>query len=232
MENIHLKEKEQFRKLFRQEKLDHIEDHVKVLELFLQTEKHMTADELIALAGDKGLDVEPQFVKDTLKLMHRFGFAQKREFEDGPVRYEHRHLGQHHDHLICVKCGKIIEFHNETLENTQARIAEDNQFHMLQHKMEIYGICSDCLKIYAEQMPLTQAKPGEKLIIKDFTGGANIRMRLLTMGLRIGDVVEVITNSETGQLVLAMDYKRYALGRGMAQKVMVEHFKKQDRDKE
>ncbi|MBU4002531.1 MAG: transcriptional repressor, partial [Proteobacteria bacterium] len=154
----------------------------------------------------------------------RFGFAQKREFENGRVRYEHRHLGQHHDHLICVKCGTIVEFHNEFLENAQTRIASENQFHMLQHKMEIYGICSDCLKIYASQIPLTQAKPGAKLIIKDFSGGSNIRMRLLTMGLRIGDVVEVITNSDTGQLVVAIDYKRYALGRGMAQKVLVEHF--------
>ncbi|MBU4002768.1 MAG: Fur family transcriptional regulator, partial [Proteobacteria bacterium] len=77
MENIHSKEKEQFKKIFQQEKVDHVEERFKLLELFLQTEKHMTADELIDLAEQNGLVFDAQFVKDTLKLMCRFGFAQK-----------------------------------------------------------------------------------------------------------------------------------------------------------
>ena len=222
MENIHRKEKAQFRKIFEQEKVDQIDDRSKVLELFLRTEKHITADELAELLENQGLTYPAHFIKDTLKLMCRFGFAQKRVFEDGQVRYEHHHLGQHHDHMICTKCGKIIEFENENLERAQVQIASEHHFHMLQHKMEIYGICSQCLKNYSTQMPLTEAKPGEKLVIRDFSGGSTVRMRLLTMGLRMGDTIEVITNPNTGQLVVASGYKRFALGRGMAQKVIVE----------
>ena len=62
---------------------------------------------------------------------------------------------------------------------------------MLQHKMEIYGICADCLKERLQEMPLVMAKQGERLIIKDITGGSGGRMRLLTMGLRLGDEIEV-----------------------------------------
>jgi Fur family ferric uptake transcriptional regulator len=94
--------------------------------------------------------------------------------------------------------------------------------------MEIYGICSNCLRERIQLMPLIMAKPGEKLVLKDFKGGSGIRMRLLTTGLRLGDVIEVITNKNQGQIAVALDLKRYVLGRGLAQKIMVEPLKTRD----
>jgi len=92
---------------------------------------------------------------------------------------------------------------------------------MLQHKMEIYGICFDCLNNRIELMPLVAAKQGERLVIYDFTGGTTSRVRLMTMGLRIGDEIEVVTNLGQGQLVIAVAGNRYLLGRGLAEKVLV-----------
>ena len=92
---------------------------------------------------------------------------------------------------------------------------------MLQHKMEIYGICFDCVENRVRLMPLTIGKQGERLVIEDFMGGTASRMRLLTMGLRIGDKIEVVTNIGKGQMVVAVKGNRYVLGRGLAQKVMV-----------
>lgn len=229
MKYIHHQEKEQFKKLFKQEHIDNFEDRFKVLEAFLQTERHVTASELIQILEESEHQLDLELVRDTLKLMCRFGFAQKNRFDNGQVRYEHRHLGQHHDHMICTKCKKIIEFKEDQLENLQVQIAAAYGFHMLQHKMEIYGICSECLKDRVKLMPLVMAKQGERLVIKDFTGGANARMRLLSMGLRFGDEIEVITNHSSGQLVIAVDYKRYILGRGLAQKIMVQSNKESDR---
>jgi Fe2+ transport system protein FeoA len=71
-------------------------------------------------------------------------------------------------------------------------------------------------------MPLTMAKPGERLVIKEITGGAAATMRLLSMGLRRDDRIEVITNNGQGQLAIAADLKRYVLGRGLADKIRVE----------
>ena len=102
----------------------------------------------------------------------------------------------------------IIEFEDKELENMQVQIASAYNFHMLQHKMEIYGICSECLKDRAKLMPLVNAKQGERLEIKDFTGGSDALMRLLSMGIRMGDKIHVITNLGKGQLVVAVDYKR------------------------
>ena len=222
MKQIHNQEKKQFKELFKQENIDDFEERFKVLEVFLQTEHHVTVDELVKILAKNGYKVKSDFVRDTLKLMCRFGFARTNRFDNGKVRYEHRHLGQHHDHMVCTKCRKIVEFHDEQLERLQAQVAEAYDFHMLQHKMEIYGICSECLKDRVQLMSLVTAKQGERLIIKDFTGGAEARMRLLTMGLRLDDEIEIITNQSRGRLVVAADNKRYALGRGLAQKILVQ----------
>ena len=222
MKQIHLQEKEQFKKLFKQEYIDNFEDRFAILEVFLQTEKHVTVDELVRHLEQNGYRLDPQLVRETLKLMCRFGFAHKSRFDNGQVRYEHRHLGQHHDHMICTRCRKIIEFEEDQLEKLQIQIAATRGFHMLQHRMEIYGICSDCLKDRIQLMPLIMAKAGEKLVLKEFSGGSGVRMRLLTMGLRPGDEIEVITNNSQGQIAVAIGFKRYVLGRGLAQKIMVE----------
>ena len=222
MTQLHTYEKKQFEKLFKDEHIDNFEDRFKVLEAFLKTERHVTQAELLEQLKDQGYDFSPDFVEETLQLMCHFGFAQKVRFQNGDVRYEHRHLGQHHDHMICTKCGKIIEFKNDQLEELQSRIVSDYGFHMLQHQMNIYGICSDCMETRNQFMPLIMAKPGERLRIKEFIGGHNSRMRLLSMGFRVDDRIEVISNTGSGQLVVALDFNRYVLGRGLAQKIIVE----------
>ena len=225
MKQVHIQEKQQFKKLFKQEHIDNFEDRFKVLEAFLQTEKHVTVDELVQLLKENGWVLDPDFVGETLRLMCRFGFAHKSRFDNGVILYEHLHLGQHHDHMICTKCRKILEFEEEQIEQLQIKIAAAHGFHILQHKMEIYGICADCLQERIQLMPLILAKPGEHLEIKEIRGGAGAKMRLLTMGLRKGDKIEVITNNGQGQLAIAADLKRYVLGRGLSEKIMVEQDK-------
>jgi len=221
MKRVHNQEKEQFKKLFKQENIDAFEDRFKILEIFLQTERHLTVSEFAQLLDENGHSFTPDFVRDTLKLMCQFGFASRNRFDNGEVRYEHRHLGQHHDHMICTKCKHIYEFEDEQIENMQVQIAVAYNFHMLQHKMEIYGICSDCLKDHIRSMPLIHAKQGERLEIKEFVGGASARMRLLSMGLRVGDKIDIINNVNKGQMVVAIGFNRYVLGHGLAQKILV-----------
>lgn len=222
MAPLHAQEKEQFKKLFQQERVENFDDRFKVLEAFLSTEEHVTVDELAGRLNVKGAGLSTDFVRDTLKMLSRLGFARQSRFDNGVVRYEHHHLGDHHDHMICTKCGKISEFKEDRLEAYQIKIAANHGFHMLRHKMEIYGICADCLRERSRQMPLTMAKAGEKLVIREITGGANVRLRLMSMGLRQGDAIEVITNDNQGQMAISADLKRYVLGRGQAQKIIVE----------
>ena len=227
MRAIHQKEKEQFKKLFEQENIDRINERYSILEVFLETENHITVESFSKLLEENGLNFSEEFVRDTLKLLCRYGFAQRNRFDNGVYRYEHLHLGYHHDHMICTKCRKIFEFRNDDLERLQTRISSAYGFHMLQHKMEIYGICKDCLKSRKRLISLDMAKPGERLIIKDVAGGSNSRLRLLTMGLRPEDEITVITNNSQGQVVIAVDYQRFALGRGLAQKILTQPLNEQ-----
>jgi len=222
MKRTHKQEKKQFEKLFKQGNIDNFEDRFKVLETFLNTEKHVTSAELTQMLNDNGHDLDNEFVRDTLKLMCNFGFARKNRFDNGVVRYEHWHLGQHHDHIICIKCKKIVEFEEDAIENLQINIASKHGFHMLQHKMELYGICSECLKERVKFMPLSMAKQGERLVIREIMGGTGARMRLLSMGIRPEDEIEVVTNFSKGQVVIAVQSSRYMIGQGLAQKIIVE----------
>jgi len=222
MDSIHHQEEQQFKRLFQDEGIDQIEDRLAILDVFLNIEQHITFEELVVALGGNGYEFDRDFVKKTLNLLCRYGFAVKKEFEGRPPMYEHRHIGFHHDHLICTKCGNIVEFESRQLENLQVEIAALYGFHMLQHKMEIYGLCTECLKERVRLMPLSIAQEGERAIVQEFTGGSGAQMRLATMGLKKGDEVEVITNSGEGQLVVAVNATRLALGRGIAQKIMVQ----------
>ncbi len=221
MESVHQQEKKQFFRLFEKEGIDHIEDRMSILEVFLGAESHVSFQQLMGLLKKNGYDFEPDFVKKTINLLHRYGFASKKEFKGRPTLYEHKHLGVHHDHLVCTKCNKIVEFTNQQMENMQLDIAAQHGFHVLQHKMEIYGLCTDCLKDGVRLMPLSYAQEGELGFIEEFMGGSGAQLRLATLGLRRGDMVEVITNRGAGQLVVAVNNTRLAMGRGVAGKIMV-----------
>jgi Fur family ferric uptake transcriptional regulator len=177
---------------------------------------------MIERLNELGHRLDPEFVRDTLKLMCQYGFASKLQFENGEILYEHRHLGQHHDHMVCTKCRKIVEFEDPQLEALQIQAAARHGFHLLQHKMEMYGICAQCMSQRQELLPLSEAPRGERLVIARLDGGPMARARLMAMGLRIGDEVDVITNSGQGQLVVGVDFKRIVLGRGLAQKLLVQ----------
>lgn len=218
---IHKQEKEQFKKLFKQDRIGRFNERLAILDAFLRTEHHVTVQELANLVHQQNKPLDIAFVKETLDLMCHYGFAKQNRFDSGEPRYEHLHLGQHHDHMICTKCKGIFEFQNDAMEQLQLKIAAENGFHMLQHRMELYGICRQCMAQQDLVIPLDCARKGERVIIKSITGGAASRLRLLSMGLRTGDVLEVITNVSHGQLVVAADFKRLVLGRGLAQKIQV-----------
>ena len=220
IKNNHV-EKTNFRLLIENDNVGHMEERLNIIDTFLDTEEHVTLEDMMQLLREAGYDYDPGFVRHCLNRFVEHGFAQKKTFEGQSPRYEHRHLGKHHDHLICTKCDKIIEFDNDEMERLQSKIASESGFHMLQHKMEIYGLCSECVAKRSALMPLSMAKSGEMVVIRDMAGGKNIRTRLASMGLRLGDTLEIINNNGQGRLIVGHGSTRLALGRGVAHKIMV-----------
>lgn len=220
----HATERDQFRKLLEAIHANRIPDRLAVLDRFLAVEHHLTLPGLAGLMLDSDPALQDiRFLRDTLEMFCQCGFARKRTFEAQETTYEHQHLGDHHDHFICTSCGRIQEFHNSRLEHLQLEIAAGLGFHALQHKMEIYGICADCLARRATNLPLTLAAVGEKVRIVEIRGEGAMVGRLASMGLRQGLVLEVINNNPAGPIIIALKEVRLALDTAMAEAIVVTH---------
>ncbi len=222
MINTHEQEKKQFKRLFQQQGVDQFDLRFQILEAFLKLEHHVTVDDVLTQLNKDKIKLDKGFVLSSMELLCRFGFASKIEFDDKETQYEHRHLGLHHDHMVCTKCGNIVEFKDEAIEKQQLKLADAYGFLMLQHKMEIYGICSKCMENRDILVSLHKAKQGEKLIVKEFEAGKNMHHRISSMGLKIGDLIEIVSSGFGGQVVIAIGANRLVLGKGMAEKIRVQ----------
>ena len=115
-----------------------------IVNIFFNSTGHKNLAQIYAQVLEVNPKVGYTTVYRTLKLLTRFGLAAQRKFADGETRYEPISEKTHHDHLICLDCGKIIEFEDETLETLQETIARHHHFKVFHHKMELYGRCSEC----------------------------------------------------------------------------------------
>ncbi len=220
----HQYERDQFKEVLESFKATRVADRLKVLDIFLSCERHLNLAELDEMVSRAGTDLHDMaFLEETMEMFCQFGFALKRTFESRGVTYEHNHLGSHHDHFICTRCGTIEEFVNPVLEQLQMAIAKEHQFHALQHKMEIYGLCNRCMLQRAKTLPLILAAKGEKVKIVSLSGGREARKRLTDMGLGPGVCLQVINNNPSGPFIVAIKEARLALGAGIAQHVEVIH---------
>jgi len=80
----------------------------------------------------------------TLKQLCRMGMARERHFRVNHTVYDNVVRKTHHDHLICTRCGRIIEFSNEDIERIQREVAKQVGFKMTGHRLEISGVCREC----------------------------------------------------------------------------------------
>ena len=115
-----------------------------ILEVFLKTEGHLSAEDLYNLVKAEDPAVGFTTVYRTLKLLHECGLAREELLGDGRARYEHLYNHQHHDHLICTQCGTLIEFYSEVIENKQDEIAAQYKFQPTHHSLRIFGLCAEC----------------------------------------------------------------------------------------
>jgi Fur family transcriptional regulator, ferric uptake regulator len=115
-----------------------------ILHIFINAGRHLSAEELYLRVMTAHPGIGYATVYRTLKLFAAAGLADERRFEDGFTRYEYKASGNHHDHLICTKCGLILEFENERIEALQQDVAKKNHFKVQNHKLELYGLCETC----------------------------------------------------------------------------------------
>lgn len=115
-----------------------------VAEVFFSTDGHVSAEELYLKVLKVNPDIGLTTVYRTLRLLTEAGLAKERRFAEAQGVFEKEDGDRHHDHLICTRCGKIIEFKEPLIEKMQDDVAKRYGFIVQDHKMELYGLCKGC----------------------------------------------------------------------------------------
>ena len=122
---------------------------LKILELLESGgERHMSAEDVYKKLLESGEDVGLATVYRVLTQFESADLVSRHHFEGGHSVFE-LNEGSHHDHLVCVKCGKVEEFIEEIIETSQQRVADKFGYKMTDHSLYIYGICPACQKEYS-----------------------------------------------------------------------------------
>ena len=138
-------EREIFGRFLRSRDLRGTAQRGMVLAAFLGTEAHVSVDDLYRIINSRGKrKVGYATVHRTMKLICECRLAREVAFDDGVARYEHSYRHEHHHHLVCTRCRKVIEFTSEAMEEAEKVILEKYGFEMESNHYKIYGLCRQC----------------------------------------------------------------------------------------
>jgi len=117
---------------------------IKILHFLEQSKiRHMSAEDVYKALLESGEEVGLATVYRVLTQFEQAGLVTRHHFEGGQSVFE-LNEGKHHDHILCIKCGKVDEFIDKTIEDRQVIIAKEKGYEMTDHSLYIYGICKDC----------------------------------------------------------------------------------------
>lgn len=116
----------------------------RIVRTALATHEHYTAEELLLLCRREDPRLSRATVYRTLAVLEEAGFVEGLDAGDGKRRFEHVLGHEHHDHMVCLQCGAIVEFRDDELERRQEAAARRHGFRIERHSLRLYGRCRDC----------------------------------------------------------------------------------------
>lgn len=129
---------------------------LKILEIFQHSEqRHLTAEDVFRILVNENSDIGLATVYRVLTQFEQAGILTRGNFEPGKAVYE-LNEGHHHDHMICLSCGKVEEFVDAEIERRQQEVAEKHGFVLKAHAMAFYGLCAECAAKHPEQKSRTR----------------------------------------------------------------------------
>ncbi len=133
-----------FRQYLHEEGSRYTQQRESVLEAVFRSGGHFDAEELLMTLQRNDDSVSRATVYRTLSHMERAGLIRQVMHRDGRACYEPTYGSPHHDHMVCVECGRVIEFVDERIEELQSSICRRHGFEAIDHRMGIRGICCEC----------------------------------------------------------------------------------------
>lgn len=132
---------ERFKVYLTNQGLKYTRQRQAIAEVFFGSTAHLSLVDLLDLAKIQQPSVGYATVYRTMKILAESGLATEHKFAEGNVRYEPTVAGEHHDHLICVTCGRIVEYEDDDIERLQEELARRHGFRVVSHRHEIYAEC-------------------------------------------------------------------------------------------
>ena len=136
--------KEQFGEFLSSRGLKWTPERKVILEEVFTTHEHFEADDLLVRLKRKNIRISRATIYRTLELLVESELVRKISFGESHTHYEHVFGHRHHDHLICQRCGNVLEFTNPNIEELQTKVCEDYDFTPDSHCLEIFGLCVKC----------------------------------------------------------------------------------------
>lgn len=133
-----------FRRFLRERSLPVTTQREQVAEVLFAAAGHLSVDDIERALRERHIHVGKATVYRTLDLLVQSRMIIERDFGEGFRRYERVPGHPHHEHLICLRCGTVLEFANDRLERLKALIADEYGFQHSHHRLEIYGVCREC----------------------------------------------------------------------------------------
>lgn len=147
-------ERDLFERYLRTKDLKMTSPRETVLQAFLATEGHLSAEDVFDAARRIDPGIGQATVFRTLKLLQEAGLARDACAcsDEGPRRYEHAYRHSHHDHLLCIRCGKLVEFFDPAIEKAQEKVFKKYGFKAIGHMMELKGLCAECTEAVRDSL--------------------------------------------------------------------------------
>lgn len=144
--NINKEKERMLTEYMRSKNLRLTDQRKQIATYFCNKDRHYSVEELYDELKHLVPHIGHATVYRTMQLLVDAGLAAERRFRDNITRYEPIQRNAHHDHMICLTCGKIIEFEYRRIEKLQEEAAKKHHFYPVSHKLELYGYCGECRK--------------------------------------------------------------------------------------
>jgi len=136
--------RDRFARYLRDRRLPVTRQRLEVAEAVVRVPDHPSAERIRRELGRRGVKVGTATVYRTLDLLVEGGLVREHDFGDGYKRFEPSTDRGTHEHLICRRCGRVVEFTNDRLERMLELIADEHEFLHRRHRLEIHGVCAGC----------------------------------------------------------------------------------------
>ncbi len=135
-----------FCEFLRDRSLKYTGERMMILQAVMRTDEHFEAEQLLLTMRQQSRRVGKATIYRTLKLLVECGIVKEVHFSNKQVHYEHTYGQDPHDHLVCRRCGRIIEFDAREVVRLRTLIAAEHRFHALSHRFQVLGLCEACVK--------------------------------------------------------------------------------------